>query len=80
MQFVLGITGGLPASVGNLNFLYETACRQIGEENFIWSVAGAGRHQMQMVRDMAMIMGYDIATSADVRKQLSLKGAEKIVL
>ena len=116
MQFVLGITGVLPASVGNLNFLYETACRQIGEENFIWSVAGAGRHQMQMaaaglalggnvrvglednlylepgqlakssgeqvaaVRDMAMIMGYDIATSADVRKQLSLKGAEKIVL
>lgn len=46
LQFVLGITGGLPATVQNLVFLYETACRQLGK--FHWSVAGAGRHQMAM--------------------------------
>lgn len=46
LQFVMGITGGLPASVPNLLFLYETACKQLGD--FHWSVAGAGRHQMQM--------------------------------
>ena len=46
LQFVLGITGGLPATVQNLVFLYETACRELDE--FHWSVAGAGRHQMAM--------------------------------
>ena len=114
LQFVLGITGGLPATVNNLNFLYETACKEIGKDKFIWSVAGAGRHQFQMaacglalggnvrvglednlflepgvlakssgeqvaaVRDMAMIMGYDVATPAEVRKMLDLKGVDEI--
>ena len=116
MQFVLGITGGLPATVNNLNFLYETACKQLGEGNFFWSVAGAGKAQMLMagaglalggnirvglednlyirphelakssgeqvaaVRDMAMTMGYEVATSAEVRKMMTLKGADKVVL
>lgn len=48
IQFVLGILGGIPATVENLVFLYETAKRQIGEKNFVWSVCAAGRNQMPM--------------------------------
>lgn len=110
LQFVLGITGGLPATVANLNFLYETACRQLGD--FHWSVAGAGRHQMAMaatalalggnvrvglednlyltpgvlaqssgeqvaaVRNMAQTLGLEVATAAETRKILGLKGPD----
>lgn len=115
MQFVLGIVGGIPANVNNLTFLYDTACRLLGKNNFYWSVGGAGKTQMRMagaglalggnvrvvlessdtrahdlgklggeqvasVRDIAMSMGYEVATSADVRKMMSLKGADKVVL
>ena len=48
IQFVLGILGGIPATLENLVFLYETARRQIGEKNFVWSVCAAGRNQMPM--------------------------------
>lgn len=112
LQFVLGITGGLPATVANVNFLYETACKQLGE--FHWSVAAAGKHQMPMaatalalggnvrvglednlyitpgvlaqssgeqvaaVRNMAHIMGLEVATPAEVRKLLELKGSDRV--
>lgn len=112
LQFVLGITGGLPATVANVNFLYETACKQLGE--FHWSVAAAGRYQMPMaatalalggnvrvglednlyitpgvlakssgeqvaaVRNMAHIIGLEVATSAEVRKLLELKGTGSV--
>ncbi len=56
IQFVLGILGGLPASIENLVFLYETARRQIGEKNFVWSVCAAGRNQMPMCTH-ALLMG-----------------------
>lgn len=46
LQFVLGILGGMAATIQNLVFLYESACRQIGEKNFIWSVCAAGINQM----------------------------------
>jgi len=114
LQFVMGITGGLPATVANVNFLYETACKQLGEGNFHWSVAGAGRYQMPMaatalalggsvrvglednlyitpgvlakssgeqvaaVRTMAGIMGLEVATSAEVREIMELKGADSV--
>lgn len=48
IQFVLGIQGGLPASVDNLVFLHNTAERQLGEDHFNWSVAAAGRHQFPL--------------------------------
>jgi len=56
MQFVLGILGGMAATIENLVFLYESACRQIGEKNFIWSVCAAGRNQMPMCTH-ALLMG-----------------------
>jgi len=41
LQFVLGILGGIPASVDNLVFLTNTARQTFGE--FQWSVCAAGR-------------------------------------
>jgi len=54
LQFVLGILGGIPASVENLVFLLNTARKALGE--FQWSVCAAGRFQFPMVT-MNMIMG-----------------------
>ncbi len=56
LQFVLGILGAIPASIQNLVFLYETACRLLGEGNFRWSACAAGRFQMPMVTH-ALLMG-----------------------
>jgi len=46
LQFVLGILGGLPATVGNLLMLYNTAKELIGD--FSWSVCAAGKDQMKL--------------------------------
>ena len=54
LQFVLGILGGIPASIENLVYLLETARRQIGD--FAWSVCAAGRFQMPMTTH-ALLMG-----------------------
>lgn len=54
LQFVLGILGGIPASVDNLLFLYNTAKNVLGD--FQWSVCAAGRHQFPM-GVMNLIMG-----------------------
>jgi len=54
LQFVLGILGGIPASVDNLVFLYNTAKNALGD--FQWSVCAAGRHQFPM-GVLSMIMG-----------------------
>lgn len=43
LQFVMGILGGIPASVDNLLFMYNTAKNTIKEFN--WSVCAAGRQQ-----------------------------------
>ena len=54
VQFVLGVQGGLPASVDNLVFLRNTAEKQLGEFN--WSAAAAGKHQFPITA-AAMAMG-----------------------
>jgi uncharacterized protein (DUF849 family) len=46
MQFVLGVTGGIGASVEDLLMMKQAADRLIGSGNHTWSVAGAGRHQL----------------------------------
>jgi uncharacterized protein (DUF849 family) len=56
IQFVLGILGGMAATIENLVFLYESARKQIGEKNFLWSVCAAGRFQMPMCT-AALLMG-----------------------
>jgi len=41
IQFVLGILGGIPATLENLMFMYKTARQALGE--FTWSVCAAQR-------------------------------------
>jgi uncharacterized protein (DUF849 family) len=45
MQFVLGITGGIGASLEDLVVMKQTADRLLGPGMYTWSVAAAGRHQ-----------------------------------
>jgi uncharacterized protein (DUF849 family) len=53
LQFVMGILGGIPATLDNLIFLVNTARKSFG--NFHWSVCAAGRHQLSMgVANMLM--------------------------
>ena len=54
LQFVLGILGGIPATLDNLMFLYKTAKEAIGD--FMWSVCAAGRHQLRLCT-AALLMG-----------------------
>jgi uncharacterized protein (DUF849 family) len=54
LQFVMGILGGIPASLENLVFLVNTARAQIGD--FEFSVCAAGRRQIPMCTG-SLIMG-----------------------
>jgi uncharacterized protein (DUF849 family) len=54
LQFVMGILGGIPATVQNLVHLYETARRQIGE--FEFSVCAAGSAQFPICTH-SLLMG-----------------------
>ncbi|MBW1997255.1 MAG: 3-keto-5-aminohexanoate cleavage protein [Deltaproteobacteria bacterium] len=54
LQFVLGILGGIQATVGNLVHLVNTARQTFGD--FQWSVCAAGRHSFSM-GVVNMVMG-----------------------
>jgi uncharacterized protein (DUF849 family) len=54
IQFVLGVLGGIPATVNNLSFLYHSAREALGE--FTWSTCAVSRFQFPMCT-VAMIMG-----------------------
>lgn len=56
LQFVLGILGGLPATMKNLMFLYDTAKEQI--RDFQWSVCAAGRFQFTMCTTSLLMDGH----------------------
>ncbi|MEW6187214.1 MAG: 3-keto-5-aminohexanoate cleavage protein [Thermodesulfobacteriota bacterium] len=56
LQFVLGILGGLPATMKNLMFLYDTAKEQIGD--FQWSVCAAGRFQFPLCTTGLLLGGH----------------------
>jgi len=56
IQFVMGILGGIPASLENLVFLLDTARKQIGE--FEFSVCAAGRHQIPMCTGSLLLGGH----------------------
>lgn len=80
LQFVLGILGGLPASMENLLFLYQTACRQIGD--FVWSVCAAGRMQLAMGA-AALAMGGNVRVGLEDslyvgKGQLAKSNAEQV--
>ena len=57
IQFVMGSTTGVPATVNALLFVYEEARRLLGD--FTWSLAVAGRAQLPMSA-VALAMGGDV--------------------
>jgi uncharacterized protein (DUF849 family) len=56
LQFVMGILGGIPATLENLVTLVDTARKQIGE--FEFSVCAAGRHQIPMCTGSLLLGGH----------------------
>ena len=68
LQFVLGILGGIPATVNNLLFLYNNAQQAIGE--FTWSVCAAGRQQFPMCT-MGLLMGGNVRVGMEDNLYLS---------
>jgi uncharacterized protein (DUF849 family) len=55
LQFVMGILGGIPATIDHLLHLYRTARDTFGD--FMWSVCAAGRHQMNMCTQALLLGG-----------------------
>ena len=56
LQFVMGILGGIPATVENLLYLLQTARQQIGD--FEWSVCAAGRFQFPITTHALLMDGH----------------------
>lgn len=48
IQFVMGILGGIPATIENLVYMHKTAKDLLDEGSFNWSCAAAGRHQFPL--------------------------------
>jgi uncharacterized protein (DUF849 family) len=59
IQAVFGILGGLGPEPENLFTMRSTADRLFGRENYLYSVLGAGRHQMPLLT-MGAIMGANV--------------------
>ncbi len=80
VQFVLGILGGLPATVENLVFLYNQARQLLGD--FEWSVAAAGRFQFPIAL-AAVAMGGNVRVGLEDsiyigKGQLARSNAEQV--
>jgi uncharacterized protein (DUF849 family) len=56
IQSVFGILGGIGADLDNVAFMRQTANRLFGVD-YVWSVLGAGRHQMAVVTQAALLGG-----------------------
>lgn len=59
IQFVLGILGGMQATVENLVLLVNMAEKVLGRDNFMWSIVGAGKQQM-LLGAAALAMGGNV--------------------
>lgn len=56
IQSVIGILGGIGTDPDNVLFMRRTADRLFGED-YVWSVLAAGRHQMPLITQAAMLGG-----------------------
>jgi uncharacterized protein (DUF849 family) len=115
IQSVLGILGGIGAEPDNAIFMRRTADRLFGSD-YAWSVLAAGRHQMRLITQAALLggnvrvgledslhigrgqlacsnaeqvtkiagilqdLGFEIATPAEARAILALKGKDRVNL
>jgi uncharacterized protein (DUF849 family) len=57
IQSVFGILGGIGADPDNVVFMRRTADRLFGKD-YVWSVLAAGRHQMPLITQAAMMGGH----------------------
>lgn len=115
IQSVLGVTGGMSADADSVYFMRQTADRLFGKD-YVWSLFGAGRHQMNVctmgalmgssvrvgledslfisrgqlaqsnadqvlkIRRILDELGLEVATPAEARQMLGLKGRDNINL
>jgi uncharacterized protein (DUF849 family) len=115
IQSVFGILGGIGADPDNVTFMRRTADRLFGED-YVWSVLAAGRAQMPLITQAAMMggnvrvgledslyigrgklaasnaeqvakikrileeLGFEIATPAEARTTLALKGRQNVLI
>lgn len=56
IQSVFGVLGGIGADPDNVLFMRRTADRLFGDQ-YVWSVLAAGRHQMPLISQAAMLGG-----------------------
>jgi uncharacterized protein (DUF849 family) len=56
IQSVFGILGGIGADPDNVVFMRRTADRLFGDD-YVWSVLAAGRHQMPIITQAALMGG-----------------------
>jgi uncharacterized protein (DUF849 family) len=56
IQSVFGILGGIGADSDNVVFMRRTADRLFGKD-YVWSVLAAGKHQMALITQAAMLGG-----------------------
>jgi uncharacterized protein (DUF849 family) len=56
IQSVFGILGGIGADPDNVVFMRRTADRLFGKD-YVWSVLAAGKHQMPLITQAAMMGG-----------------------
>ncbi len=84
LQFVLGILGGIQATMNNLNFLYNSAREMLGE--FEWSVCAAGKEQFRMCT-ASLLMGGNVRVGLEdnlylekgVKAKSNAEQVEKII-
>ena len=81
IQFVMGILGGIPATVDNLVYLVKTAREQLVD--FHWSAAAAGRYQFPIAA-AALAMGGNVRVGLEDNlcikpKVLAKSSAEQVI-
>ncbi len=115
IQTIFGVLGGIGPDPENLQFMKRTADKLFGDE-YVWSVLAAGRHQIPMTTQAAIMggnvrvglednlyigrgelassnaelvtkirtvleeLGMEIASPADVREILKLKGQNQVAV
>jgi uncharacterized protein (DUF849 family) len=82
IQSVFGILGGIGADPDNVTFMRRTADRLFGED-YVWSVLAAGRAQMPLITQAAM-MGGNVRVGLEDslyigRGKLAASNAEQVV-
>jgi len=81
IQSVFGILGGIGADPDNVVFMRRTADRLFGRD-YVWSVLAAGKHQMPLITQAAMLGGNVRVGLEDSlflgRGQLAASNAEQV--